>query len=71
MSELVTFIDNAEDRMVIEYDAGYFEETFSTGLGEIDVDKVKRHLGIHVGWSCKGLQYLGQSYIVTFERMWV
>ncbi len=67
----VRFIDNSENRMVIEYDAEYCEDKFMTPVDSNATDKILAHLELDISWSVKKLEYTGESYIITIEKLWV
>ncbi len=80
MTELVQFIDNAEDRIVVEIDAEWAEGRFMNDVYmegyEQPVDKVwnhrlMEHLGLGINWGSSKVEYTGETYIVTFERLWM
>ena len=65
----VTFIDNAEDRIVVECDADWIENKF----GHLDVwqDGLFAHMSMPVNWTVEKTEYTGEVYRVTISRLWV
>jgi hypothetical protein len=64
---VVAFIDNADDRMVIEYDAEYFESKYEDPNSVIYDVLAEKSLQ----WTIARVEYTGETYIITIERLWV
>jgi hypothetical protein len=78
--DLVTFIDNTETRIVVEFDAEYAEKKFmdpiyrvdqTESIGHIWTERVVQHMGLDVSWYITKEEYTGETYILTFEKMWM
>ena len=63
--DIVTFIDNAENRIVVEYEAEWYESKFE------EASEAQRHLGLGIDWSIRKVEFTGDSYIITLEKEWV
>jgi hypothetical protein len=59
---MIEFIDNAEDRIVVEVDAHWYEY--------LEMDLLN-HMGLPPNWSTTKREYTGDTYIITMERLWV
>lgn len=75
--ELVTFIDNSDNRIVVEVDAEWAESKFMSPimteegnhLGYVWTERLLTHMGLGLSWFITREEYTGDTYIVTIEKM--
>jgi hypothetical protein len=70
-TNIVAFLDNSENRIVIEMDAEWAEEKFMYENGQVWTGKLFTHIGLDISWQVKKVEYTGDTYIVTFTKLWV
>jgi hypothetical protein len=77
---MIEFIDNAEDRIVVEVDADWYERNFcvdiyrddtTESIATIPTGQLLNHMGLPPNWSQTKTEYTGHTYILTMERLWI
>lgn len=73
----VTFIDNSDNHVVIEYEEEFAEKWLmdevyrddsAEAVGKVWNARILQHVGLGPGWDVTRIEYTGSSYIVTFDK---